>query len=90
MATLGRRAVGFALLGGAAVAVTIGPTMSTTDTSLPSAQIVGAPCVNGVVPLNPYIVNCNLPLGGLGSPAKRTMRERSLPAGTFPHACPTT
>ena len=38
--------------------------MLTIETSIPSAQIVGAPCVNGVVPLNPYIVNCNLPTRG--------------------------
>lgn len=24
-------------------------------------RIVGAPCTNGVVPGNPYVVNCNLP-----------------------------
>lgn len=24
----------------------------------------GPPCVNGVVPLNPYVVNCNLPPRG--------------------------
>jgi hypothetical protein len=63
MATLGRRAVRLLLLAGAA-ALTIGPTMLTIDTSTPSAQILGAPCVNGVVPLNPYIVNCNLPSRG--------------------------
>ena len=87
MATLRRRAVHLLLLGGTAVAVIIGPSMLTIETPTPSAQILGAPCVNGVVPLNPYIVNCNLPLG---SAAKRPMRERSLPAGAFPHACPTT
>jgi hypothetical protein len=27
----------------------------------PSASTVAAPCVNGVVPLNPYVQNCNLP-----------------------------
>jgi len=90
MATLRRRVVQLLLLGGTAVAVIIGPSMLAIETSTPSAQILGAPCVNGVVPLNPYVVNCNLPRGGLGSPAKLPMRERSLPAGAFPHACPTT
>ena len=85
MAILGRRAVGFFLLGGAAVAVTIGPTMLTIDTSLPSAQILGAPCVNGVVPLNPYIVNCNLPIRGPRVPgqapdAGAIMACRGVPA----------
>ena len=63
MATLGRRAIRLLLLAGAA-ALTIGPTMLAIDTSTPSAQILGAPCVNGVVPLNPYIVNYNLPSRG--------------------------
>jgi hypothetical protein len=27
-------------------------------------EMVAQPCVNGVVPLNPYIVNCNLPPRG--------------------------
>ena len=31
----------------------------------PSAAVAtGSPCVNGVVPLNPYVVNCNLPPRG--------------------------
>jgi hypothetical protein len=68
MATLRRRAVRLLLLGGTAVAVTIGPSMLTIETSTPSAQIVGAPCVSGVVPLNPYIVNCNLPPRGASGP----------------------
>ena len=64
MATLRRRVVHLLLLGGTAVAVIIGPSMLTIETSTPSAQILGAPCVNGVVPLNPYVVNCNLPPRG--------------------------
>jgi hypothetical protein len=41
------------------------PTVLSIDTSKPAVQIVGAPpCVNGVVPVNPYIVNCNLPPRG--------------------------
>lgn len=31
----------------------------------PSASVAsGSSCVNGVVPLNPYVVNCNLPARG--------------------------
>lgn len=25
------------------------------------AAVTAAPCVNGVIPLNPYVQNCNLP-----------------------------
>ena len=34
--------------------------------ALPSATATAAPpdCVNGVIPLNPYVVNCNLPPRG--------------------------
>lgn len=30
----------------------------------PAAVASGSTCVNGVVPLNPYVVNCNLPARG--------------------------
>ncbi len=30
----------------------------------PPVSAVAAPCVNGIVPLNPYIQNCNLPPRG--------------------------
>jgi len=34
--------------------------------ALPSATAAASPpnCVNGVIPLNPYVVNCNLPPRG--------------------------
>jgi len=34
--------------------------------ALPSVTATAAPpdCVNGVIPLNPYVVNCNLPARG--------------------------
>src|SRR6478672_2267343 len=64
MATLRRLALRFLLLAGAAVAITIVPTVLAIDASKPAAHILGAPCVNGVVPLNPYVVNCNLPPRG--------------------------
>ena len=72
------------LLAATAGAITIVPTVLSTDTSKPAVQIVGAPpCVNGVVPVNPYIVNCNLP-PRRGSVAKLPMREQSLPAEAIP------
>lgn len=43
----------------AALAATAGPTVAVIDHS--AARSVSAPCVNGVVPLNPNVVNCNLP-----------------------------
>jgi hypothetical protein len=42
----------------AAFALFAGP-MAVSNQALPSAQ--AQPCVNGVVPGNPYVVNCNLP-----------------------------
>jgi len=37
-----------------------------TAFSPPATQIASGPqpCVNGIVPLNPYVVNCNLPSRG--------------------------
>jgi hypothetical protein len=53
------------LLAAAAGVVTTVPAVLTTDTSTPAVRIVGTPpCVNGVVPVNPHIVNCNLPPRG--------------------------
>ncbi|MGV9803641.1 hypothetical protein ACWDTP_36905 [Mycobacterium sp. NPDC003449] len=42
----------------AAFALLAGPTaVLSQSTPVPQAQ----PCVNGVIPYNPYVVNCNLP-----------------------------
>jgi len=50
------------LFAAAAGAITTVPTVLSTDTSKPAVQIVGAPrCVNGVVPVNPYVDYCFLP-----------------------------
>ncbi|MGX9670168.1 hypothetical protein [Mycobacterium sp. HM-7] len=47
------------LIGAIAIAFTIVPTeLRSPATTL---QATGDPCVNGVVPWNPYVVNCNLP-----------------------------
>jgi hypothetical protein len=64
MVTPQQRAVRPLLLAGASVSITIAPAMLTIETPKPAVEIMGAPCVNGVVPLNPYIVNCNLPPRG--------------------------
>jgi hypothetical protein len=47
------------LIGGAAAAafLTVTPALITQTAPRASAQ----PCVNGVIPWNPYVVNCNLP-----------------------------
>jgi hypothetical protein len=60
MVVRNRRAV--RLLGALAAAASfiIGPQLI----SDPATTVVAAPCVNGVVPLNPYIQNCNLPSRG--------------------------
>ena len=41
------------------------PFLLITAFSPPSARASGPqPCVNGIVPLNPYVINCNLPPRG--------------------------
>lgn len=48
-------------LAAAAVTVALGPAV-VDAAAPPSPAAVAAPdCVNGVIPLNPYVVNCNLP-----------------------------
>ncbi|WGI32545.1 hypothetical protein QDT91_25815 [Mycolicibacterium aubagnense] len=46
-------------IGAIAIAFTIVPTALRSPAT--SVQAGGDPCVNGVVPWNPYVVNCNLP-----------------------------
>ncbi|TGB41064.1 hypothetical protein [Mycolicibacterium peregrinum] len=47
-------------VGAAAVAVVIAPTAVSGQVSTGPAEIHAEPCVNGVIPWNPYVVNCNL------------------------------
>lgn len=47
------------VIGAIAIAFTIFPTALRSPNT--SVQAGGDPCVNGVVPWNPYVVNCNLP-----------------------------
>jgi hypothetical protein len=49
-----------ALCAAAAGAALLGPAAVIGWSSPDSIQPVAQPCVNGVVPLNPYVVNCNL------------------------------
>jgi hypothetical protein len=46
--------------------VMAGLAAATLAVALPSATAAASPpnCVNGVIPLNPYVVNCNLPPRG--------------------------
>lgn len=48
------------LLGAAALSVVIAPTAVWGQVSSGPAEIQADPCVNGVIPWNPYVVNCNL------------------------------
>lgn len=47
-------------VGVAAVAVVIAPTAVSGQVPAGPAEIQAEPCVNGVIPWNPYVVNCNL------------------------------
>lgn len=53
-----KRLLGFVGAAAASLALIAGPSAAVPQ-SLPVAH--AAPCVNGVVPWNPYVVNCNLP-----------------------------
>lgn len=48
------------LLGAAAFSVVIAPTAVWGHIAQRPAEIQAEPCVNGVIPWNPYVVNCNL------------------------------
>lgn len=51
-----------AALAAAALSVPLVPAATETLTPPEAVASAGPPdCVNGVVPLNPYVVNCNLP-----------------------------
>lgn len=50
------------LLGGAAAATFLIATPALTEVTAPRAS--AQPCVNGVIPWNPFVVNCNLPPRG--------------------------
>jgi len=47
-----------------ALAVALAPAVADSLNPPPAAVAAGPDCVNGIVPLNPYVVNCNLPPRG--------------------------
>lgn len=93
MHVLSPRARSMAMAGIAATAlsVALAPVLVAMAPPLPPPAAVasGSTCVNGgVVPLNPYVVNCNLPPEGTKSPARhRMLGGRSSLAGTSRRAC---
>ena len=69
-----RRILRLAVTGSAAASFLIAvPAMVSDDDTGHSAQ----PCVNGVIPWNPYVVNCNLP------PRKKWIRGAAPDAGAI-------
>ncbi|MGY4709389.1 hypothetical protein ACXDF8_07520 [Mycolicibacterium sp. CBM1] len=48
-------------LAAAAVFSALAPAIGDALAPPPAIAAAGPDCVNGVVPLNPYVVNCNLP-----------------------------
>ncbi|WP_170219942.1 hypothetical protein [Mycolicibacterium hodleri] len=63
MVTLSIRTRRVAVAGLAAAAIGFALAPAGIDALAPSSDTTasGADCVDGVVPLNPYVVNCNLP-----------------------------
>lgn len=59
LATRASRALRLVFIGAVAIAFTILPTALRNPTV--TLHATGEPCVDGVVPWNPYVVNCNLP-----------------------------
>ncbi|BBX28012.1 hypothetical protein [Mycolicibacterium alvei] len=60
MSTSRQRILRPILLGAAALSVVIAPTAVSGQVSPGPAETRADPCVNGVIPWNPYVVNCNL------------------------------
>ncbi|MDH6198581.1 hypothetical protein M2272_005240 [Mycobacterium frederiksbergense] len=60
MSTSTQRVLRPVLLGAATLSLVIAPTEILERVGPQSTQTQAQPCVNGVVPWNPYVVNCNL------------------------------
>lgn len=60
MSTSKQRVVRLAGAAAAACAMIVGPSAVLSQDVAP-APAQAQPCVNGVIPYNPYVVNCNLP-----------------------------
>ncbi len=62
MVDLRRRTRRWVVAGLSATALTVALAPAVIDTLIPPPATVAADsCINGVFPLNPYVVNCNLP-----------------------------
>jgi hypothetical protein len=61
MMTFRGRALPSVAVGGALAATVAAASVSMLGAPAGAIQNADTPCVNGVVPGNPYIVNCNLP-----------------------------
>jgi hypothetical protein len=59
--SLERRTRRLLFAGAVALAITIVPMNAIPQ---PPSRISSSPCINGVIPGNPYVVNCNLPRRG--------------------------
>ncbi|MGV0835881.1 hypothetical protein [Mycolicibacterium thermoresistibile] len=58
------RALGLLAFTAAAGAGLAAPTMMSVETSTEERRITAQPCINGVVPGNPYVRNCSMPQPG--------------------------
>ena len=61
MSTLRRQVLRPAVLGAAVLSVVLAPTAVRGQAVPEPVDTQARPCVNGVIPWNPYVVNCNLP-----------------------------
>ncbi|WP_076199076.1 hypothetical protein [Mycobacterium sp. GA-1841] len=61
MSTSRQRLLRPIMVGAAALSVVVAPTAVWSQLAPPADTQAQPPCVNGVVPWNPYVVNCNLP-----------------------------
>ncbi|MBU9762637.1 hypothetical protein FR943_02055 [Mycobacterium sp. TNTM28] len=60
MRTSRQRIVRPVVLGVAILSIVVAPTAGWGQTAPTPTGIQAEPCVNGVIPWNPYVVNCNL------------------------------
>jgi hypothetical protein len=62
VSTVKQRALRLGLFGAAALTFLVAPAaIGDNAAAQPAVRQQAQPCINGVIPGNPYIVNCNLP-----------------------------
>ncbi|MCV7065180.1 hypothetical protein H7H51_04715 [Mycolicibacterium farcinogenes] len=61
MSTSRQRMLRPVLVGAAVLSVVVAPTTVWAQNIPAPTDTQARPCVNGVIPWNPYVVNCNLP-----------------------------